>query len=94
VDYECDDYAQYERGSLLRIFRKEFRRHVEYLMSVPGGKLTHAEACTQASMRYDQKGASELMEELLKRDCENVTISELSRLWSVLLKMRKATLRN
>jgi hypothetical protein len=81
VNYESIGYAMYERGSLLRIFRKQFRRHVEYLMSDRGGKLCLEDACKQASVRYDQKGATELMEDLLKRDFESVSFSDLSRLW-------------
>jgi hypothetical protein len=81
VDYESAGYAEFERGSLLRVFRKEFRRHVGYLMSDDGGKLSHEDACKEASVRYDQKGAVELMEDLLKRDFDSVSFNDLSRLW-------------
>src|SRR5260370_2581648 len=81
VDYESAGYAEFERGSLLRVFRKQFRRHVEYLMSNGGGKLCLEDACKQASVRYDKKGAAELMEDLLKRDFVSVSFSDLSRLW-------------
>ena len=81
VDYKSIAYAEYERGSLLRIFRKEFRRYVDYLMSDPGGKLSLEDACKEASVRYDQKGAAELMEDLLKRDFDSVSFNDLSRLW-------------
>ena len=49
VDYESIAYAEFDRGSLLRVFRKHFRRHVEYLMSDSGGKLNLEDACRQAS---------------------------------------------
>jgi hypothetical protein len=50
-------------------------------MSDSGGKLSLEDACRQASARHDQKGATELMEDLLKRDFECVSFSDLSRLW-------------
>jgi len=81
VDYKSIAYAEYERGSLLRIFRKEFRRYVDYLMSDSGGKVSLEEACKEASVRYDQKGAAELMEDLLKREFDSVSFNDLSRLW-------------
>jgi hypothetical protein len=81
VNYESAGYAEFERGSLLRVFRKEFRRYVGYLMSDPGGKLSLEDACKEASVRYDQKGAIELMEDLLKRDFDSVSFNDLSRLW-------------
>jgi hypothetical protein len=81
VDYESAGYAEFERGSLLRVFRKEFRRYVGYLMSDPGGNLSLEDACKEASVRYDQKGAVELMEDLLKREFDSVSFNDLSRLW-------------
>jgi hypothetical protein len=81
VDYASTGYAEYERGSLLRIFRQEFRQYVEYMMSDSGGKLTLEEACKSASVRYDMKGAAELMEGLLSRPVESVSFAELSELW-------------
>ena len=56
VDYESAGYAEFERGSPLRVFRKEFRRYVGYLMSDRGGNLSLEDACKEASVRYDQKG--------------------------------------
>jgi hypothetical protein len=81
VDYESAGYAEFERGSLLRVFRKQFRRHVEYLMSNGGGKLCLEDACKEASVRYDQKGAAALMEDLLNREFDSVSFNDLSRLW-------------
>jgi hypothetical protein len=81
LQYTSAGYAKHERGSLLRIFRKQFRRYVKFLMSKQGGALTLEDACKSASARHDEKGALELMEELLKRDFESVSFSELSHLW-------------
>lgn len=81
LDYRSIGYAEYERGSLLRLFRSEFRNYVHFLMSERGGRLTHEDACHKASVRYDEKGAAELMEQLLSRPAEVVTFDELSDLW-------------
>lgn len=81
LDYRSMGYAEYERGSLLRLFRSEFRNYVKFLMTDRGGKLTLEDACYKASVRYDQKGAAELMEQLLSRPAEAVTFDELSDLW-------------
>lgn len=81
VDYDSIAIAQFERGSILRVFRREFRRHVHYLMSDRGGKLKLEDACRQASHRYDTKGAVELMEELLNTPVESVDFNKLSDLW-------------
>src|SRR5205085_2792501 len=81
LHYDSIGLAQYERGSLLRIFRDEFRRYATYLMSDSGGNIPLEEACRQASHRYDTKGATELMEELLNTPTESVNFSRLMHLW-------------
>jgi hypothetical protein len=81
LDYRSMGYAEYERGSLLRLFRSEFRNYVKFLMTERGGRLSLEDACHQASVRYDEKGAAELMEQLISRSVETVTFDELSELW-------------
>jgi hypothetical protein len=81
VNYDSIALAQFERGSLLRIFRREFRRYAHYLMSDRGGKLSLEDACHSASVRYDTKGAVELMEELLNTSVESVNFNRLKDLW-------------
>jgi hypothetical protein len=84
VDYDSIGLAKFERGSILRIFRKEFRAHARFLMSTGGGKHSLEDACRLASARYDTKGALELMEELLKTPVESVTFDRLQHLWECL----------
>ncbi len=81
VAYDGLGIAEFERGSLLRIFRREFRRYASYLMSDRGGNLSVEDACRQASIRYDTKGAVELMEELLNTSVESVNFDRLKDLW-------------
>lgn len=81
IAYDGIGIAEYERGSLLRVFRREFRRFAHYLMSDRGGKHSLEDACRMASHRYDAKGAVELMEELLNTPVESVDFSRLKDLW-------------
>jgi hypothetical protein len=73
-----------ERGSLLRVFRKEFHHHVHRLTSNAQSKLSAENTC-QLAARYDVKGAAELVEDLLKCPMESVGFGDLSRLWECAL---------
>lgn len=81
VPYDSLGAAAFERGSLLRLFRKEFSNYVHFLMSERGGSMSMEEACRSAAIKHDEAEAARLMEELLKTPMESVAFSQLSDLW-------------
>ena len=81
VPYDSLGLAAFERGSLPRLFRKEFRNYVHFLMSGGGGKMSVEEACRSAAIKHDEAEAARLMEDLLQTPMEAVSFSQLSDLW-------------
>lgn len=81
LNYASSGMAYLERGALLRVFRDRFRSYVRYLMSDRGGKHSVEQAIAEASVRYDQRGAEALMDELLSTPIESVEFTTLKDLW-------------
>jgi hypothetical protein len=82
VDYDSTTISEHERGALLRIFRDEWRHQIRYHMSESGGNLSLEDACTMADAEYVHPTPDERLQELMNYSTENVSFSQLMRLWT------------
>jgi hypothetical protein len=83
VEYDSITVCEIERGALLRLFREEWRGQIRYQMSEVGGGLSLEDACTVVDAEYGPKPTpDERFQELLNCSMEQVTFSQLMRMWT------------